>query len=88
MTLSRKGAKDRTQGRKLHSIGTRAKTRVAPSDKAQVTLITKLKAHARDLEKKLETRTRELSRGAGAADRDRRGAADHLELARRVGAGV
>jgi signal transduction histidine kinase len=59
--LSRKGAKDRTQGRKLRSIGTKAKTRVAPSDKSQVTLITKLKAHARDLEKKLETRTRELS---------------------------
>jgi GAF domain-containing protein len=61
VTLSRKGAKDRTQGRKLRSIGTKAKTRVAPSDKSQVTLITKLKAHARDLEKKLETRTRELS---------------------------
>ena len=59
--MSRKGAKDRTQGRKLRSTGTKAKTRVAPSDKSQVTLITKLKAHARDLEKKLETRTRELS---------------------------
>ena len=41
--------------------GTKAKTGVAPSDKARVTLITKLKAHARDLEKKLEIRTRELS---------------------------
>jgi GAF domain-containing protein len=59
--LSRKGAKDRTQVRKLRSIGTKAKTRVAPSDKSRVTLITKLKAHARDLEKKLEIRTRELS---------------------------
>jgi GAF domain-containing protein len=59
--LSRKGTKDRTQGRQLRSIGTRVKTRVAPSDKSRVTLITKLKAHARDLEKKLETRTRELS---------------------------
>ena len=59
--MSRKGAKDRTQGRQLRSIGTKAKTRVAPSDKARVTLITKLKAHARDLEKKLEIRTRELS---------------------------
>jgi hypothetical protein len=58
--LSRKGAKDRTQGRKLRSIGTKAKTRVAPSDNSRVTL-TKLKAHARDLEKKLEARTRELS---------------------------
>jgi GAF domain-containing protein len=59
--LSRKGTKDRTQGRQLRSIGTKAKTRVARSDKSGVTLITKLKAHARDLEKKLEIRTRELS---------------------------
>ena len=61
VTLSRKGTKDRTQGRQLRSIGTKAKTRVAPSDKSRVTLITKLKAHARDLEKKLEIRTHELS---------------------------
>jgi GAF domain-containing protein len=61
VTLSRKGAKSGTRARKLRSIGTRAKTRVAPSDKVRVTLITKLKAHARDLEKKLEIRTRELS---------------------------
>ena len=61
VTLSHKGTKDRTQGRQLRSIGTKAKTRVAPSDKARVTLITKLKAHARDLEKKLETRTDDLS---------------------------
>jgi signal transduction histidine kinase len=61
VTLSRKGTKDRTQGRKLRSTGTKAKTRVASSDKSRATLITKLKAHARDLEKKLETRTRELS---------------------------
>ena len=59
--MSRKGAKSGTRARKLRSIGTRAKTRVTPSDKARVTLITKLKAHARDLEKKLEIRTRELS---------------------------
>jgi signal transduction histidine kinase len=61
VTLSRKGTKDRTQGRKLRSTGTKAKTRVALSGKSRATLITKLKAHARDLEKKLETRTRELS---------------------------
>jgi signal transduction histidine kinase len=59
--LSRKGANDRTQVRKLRSIGTKAKTRIAPSNKSRVTQITKLKAHARDLEKKLITRTRELS---------------------------
>jgi GAF domain-containing protein len=57
VTLSRKGAKSRTQGRKLRSSRTKAKTRVVSSDESQV----KLKAHARDLEKKLETRTRELS---------------------------
>ena len=59
--MSRKGAKSERSGRKLRSTGTKAKTRVAPSDKSRVTLITKLKAHARDLEKKLEIRTRELS---------------------------
>ena len=59
--MSSKGTKGRTQGRQLRSTGTKAKTGVAPSDKARVTLITKLKAHARDLEKKLEIRTRELS---------------------------
>jgi two-component system, NtrC family, sensor kinase len=59
VTLSRKGAKDRTQGRKLRSSRTKAKPRVVSSDESQV--ITKLKAHARDLEKKLETRTRQLS---------------------------
>jgi hypothetical protein len=37
VTLSRKGAKSGTRARKLRSIGTRAKTRVAPSDKARVT---------------------------------------------------
>jgi hypothetical protein len=51
VTLSRKGAKDRTQGRKLRSSRTKAKTCVVSSDESQV--ITKLKAHARDLEKKL-----------------------------------
>ena len=59
VTLSRKGAKDRTQVRKRRSSRTKAKTRVVSSDGSQV--ITKLKAHARNLEKKLETRTRQLS---------------------------
>ena len=36
----------------------------------------------------VQARTRELSRGAGAADRDLGGAAGHLQLARRAGAGV
>jgi signal transduction histidine kinase len=44
------------QSRKLRSSGTKAKPRVP--DESQV--ITELKAHARDLEKKLETRTRQL----------------------------
>jgi GAF domain-containing protein len=59
VTLSRNGAKSRTQGRKLRSTGTKARTRIVSSDESQV--ITKLKARARDLEKKLETRTRQLS---------------------------
>ena len=36
----------------------------------------------------VQARTRELSRGAGAADGDLGGAAGHLQLARRAGAGV
>ena len=61
MTLSRKGAKSRTGGRKLRSAGTKARARVASSDESQAALITKLKEHARDLEKKLEARTHELA---------------------------
>jgi GAF domain-containing protein/CheY-like chemotaxis protein/anti-sigma regulatory factor (Ser/Thr protein kinase) len=51
--LSRKGAKSRTQGRKLRSTGTKAKTRVVSSGERQAALINKLKARARDLEAKL-----------------------------------
>jgi len=58
VTLSRKGAKSRTGGRKLRSTGTKSKG-VARSDE-QAALVKKLKAHAGDLEKKLEARTREL----------------------------
>jgi signal transduction histidine kinase len=58
VTLSRKSAKSRTQGRNLRSTGTKSKG-VARSDE-QAALVKKLKAHAGDLEKKLEARTREL----------------------------
>jgi GAF domain-containing protein len=58
VTSSRKGAKSRTHGRKLRSTGTKSKG-VARSDE-QAALVKKLKAHAGDLEKKLEARTREL----------------------------
>src|SRR5260370_23787272 len=61
VTLSSKGAKSRTRGRKLRSTGTRAKRDVARSAESQASLIKKLKAHARDLEKKLEARNRELA---------------------------
>ena len=50
--MSRKGAKSRTHGRKLRSTGTGEGTRVASSHRDQADL-KKLKAHARDLEKKL-----------------------------------
>ena len=56
--MSRKGAKSGTHGRKLRSTGTKPKG-VASSDE-QAALVKKLKAHAGDLEKKLEARTREL----------------------------
>ena len=61
MTLSRKGAKSRTGGRKLRSTGTRSKGGVARSDESQAALIKKLKTRAGDLEKKLKARTRELA---------------------------
>ena len=59
VTLSRKGANSPTRGRKLRSTGTKAKG-VARSDEPQASLIKRLKAHASDLEKKLEARTRKL----------------------------
>src|SRR5262245_31228073 len=55
---SRKGAKSRTHGRRVRSIGTKSKG-VVRSDE-QAALVKKLKARAGDLEKKLEARTREL----------------------------
>jgi hypothetical protein len=59
--LSLKGANSPTRGRKLRSTGTKAGTRVASSGDSQAALIRELKAHARDLEKKLEARTHELA---------------------------
>jgi two-component system, NtrC family, sensor kinase len=50
--LSRKGAKS-TAGRKLRSTGTKAKGRVVSAHQSQEAVVKKLKAHARDLEKKL-----------------------------------
>src|SRR5215469_7195851 len=58
MILSRKGANSPTRGRKLRSTGTKSKG-IARSDE-QAALVKKLKAHTGDLEKKLESRTREL----------------------------
>ena len=51
--MSRKGAKSRTRRRKLRSSGTKARTRVVSARQSQSSLVTKLKARARDLEKKL-----------------------------------
>jgi GAF domain-containing protein len=50
VTLSRKGTKDRTQGRQLRSIGTKAGTRVGRGRNAFA-----------ELEEQLEVRTRELA---------------------------
>src|SRR5215813_8731258 len=55
---SSKDVKSRTHGRNVRSTGTKSKG-VARSDE-QAALVKKLKAHAGDLEKKLESRTREL----------------------------
>ncbi len=57
MTLSRKGAKKRTHGRKLRSTGTKARAGVASSRESQTALIKKLKAHALNLEKRLGAQT-------------------------------
>ena len=56
MTLSRKGAKSRTRGRKLRSTGTKARTRVASGRKLSA-----------DLQEQLEARTRELAALSGHA---------------------
>jgi len=53
VALSRKSAKSRTRGRKLRSTGTKTRRRVVSTPQAQAELIQKLKARARDLEKKL-----------------------------------
>ena len=60
VTLSRKGAKSRTHGRKLRSAGTKARTRVGRVREPRTDLEKRLEAHARELEKKLDARTREL----------------------------
>ena len=71
MTLSRKGAKSRTHGRKLRSTGTKARTRVGRVHEPRTELEKKLEAHARELEKKLDARTRERDE-----NRDRAGPLD------------
>src|SRR5262245_38716129 len=53
VTLSRKGAKNRTGGRKLRSSGTKARRRAVSTSQPQPALVNKLKARARDLENKL-----------------------------------
>jgi GAF domain-containing protein len=60
VTLSRKGAKSRTRGRKLRSSGTKARTRLRRRGGPRTELEKKLQAQARALEKKLEERTHEL----------------------------
>ena len=61
MALPHKDGKSRTRSRKPRSIGTKAKRLVSQSDGNQASLIKTLKAHARDLEKKLEQRTHDLA---------------------------
>src|SRR5258705_2534880 len=58
VTLSRKGAKSRTGGRKLRSTGTKANSRIR---EPRAELEEKLKARARELENKLDTSNRELN---------------------------
>src|SRR5262245_35823226 len=60
VSLSRKDAKSQTQGRKLRSTGTKGRTRVSSSE-LRTELERELAAHACELEKKLEERTRQLA---------------------------
>ena len=61
VTLSRKAAKSRPHGRKLRSSGTKARTRVGRDREPRTELEKKLASHARELEKKLDARTRALA---------------------------
>jgi hypothetical protein len=54
-------ASSQTRARKLRSTGTKAKRGVARPDESQASLLRKLKAHACELENKLDARTRELT---------------------------
>ena len=59
--VSRKGAKSRTHGRKLRSTGTKARARAGRVREPPAETEENLEAHARELEKKLNVRTRELA---------------------------
>jgi GAF domain-containing protein/CheY-like chemotaxis protein len=61
VTLSPKGAKSRTRGRKVRSTRTKAATRLGRIREPRAELEENLKAHARELETKLDARTRDLS---------------------------
>jgi hypothetical protein len=61
MSRSRKGAKSRTRSRKLRSTGTKSRTRAGRIPESQAKPETKLTAHARELEKKLDVSTHELA---------------------------
>src|SRR5262249_36598070 len=68
VTLSRKGAKSRTGGRKLRSTGTKARARVAPG-----------RASTGRLRQQLEARTRELVEAQRRADQAEHQLAEALE---------
>jgi hypothetical protein len=59
--LVSQGAKSRMRGRKLRSTRTKEGTRVDPSRQSQAELVKKLKANARDLEKKVGAGTHQLA---------------------------
>ena len=61
VTLSRKGAKSGTHGRRPRSSGTKVRARAARSRKSQARPQQNFEAYAHELEKKLEGREHELS---------------------------
>jgi hypothetical protein len=77
VTLSLKGAKNPTRGRKLRSTGTKARAHVTHEPNSLI-----------DLKKQLEARTRELAEARGhlseALEQQTATSSRHLKLARRA----
>jgi transcriptional regulator with GAF, ATPase, and Fis domain len=68
VTLSRKGAKDRTQGRKLRSIGTKARTNIGGKRKPRADLKEQLEKYKRELAKTRDLLAEALAQQTGSSE--------------------